>query len=144
LRGRRARFQLHLSKEIALHKHKYISRDFISLGLVAMIAVTILLALRRAMLFAVLLAPAIAVADGGYRYSSYASAQQDADDMARTGQLRHMGRAGGRREGIGFSTAGPQDAMRRCCFFGQYPIAESGVAYSPSRRGWFACIRYGR
>lgn len=71
------------------------------------------------------------------------TAQEDAELMARTGVLRHCGRAGGRREGIGFSTAGPDAAERNCCYYGRYRIVEKGVAYSPSRRGWFAVIRYG-
>jgi hypothetical protein len=70
------------------------------------------------------------------------SAQQDAEIMARSGVLRHCNTAGGRREGIGFSTAGPDAAERNCCFYGRYRIVEKGVAYSTSRRGWFAVIRY--
>lgn len=70
------------------------------------------------------------------------SAQQDAEHMASTGILRHCGRAGGRREGIGMSSAGPDAALRNCCFYGRYRIAEKGVAYSPLRRMWFAVIRY--
>jgi hypothetical protein len=71
------------------------------------------------------------------------TAQADADSMARTGILRHCGRAGGRREGIGFSTAGPDAAERNCCFYGRYKVVERGVAYSHARRGWFAVLRYG-
>ena len=70
------------------------------------------------------------------------SAQDDAELMARTGVLRHCGRAGGRREGIGFSTAGPDAAIRSCCYYGRYRIVEKAVAWSPVRRGWFAVIRY--
>ena len=70
------------------------------------------------------------------------SAQADADLMARTGVLRHCGRNGGRREGIGFSTAGPDAALRSCCYYGKYRIVESATAWSPIRRGWFAVIRY--
>jgi hypothetical protein len=76
------------------------------------------------------------------RRVNISSAQQDAEIMARSGVLRHCGTAGGRREGIGFSTAGPDAAERNCCFYGRYRIAEKGVAYSTSRRGWFAVIRY--
>ena len=73
------------------------------------------------------------------------SAQQDAETMARTGVLRHCGTAGGRREGIGFSTRSPQQALESCWFFrdaqrGRYRIVERGVARGP--RGWFAVIRY--
>jgi hypothetical protein len=73
------------------------------------------------------------------------SAQQDAESMARSGVLRHCGTAGGRREGIGFSSSSPLDAERACCFYsdamrGRYRIVEKGVARGP--RGWFAVIRY--
>lgn len=89
--------------------------------------------------------PVIAVGESSYRIvRSYASAQEDADEMARTGVMRHLGRNGGRREGIGFSTSSPEAAKRACCFYGRYPIFDCGVSYSPSRRGWFACIRYGQ
>jgi hypothetical protein len=70
------------------------------------------------------------------------SAQQDAEAMASTGVLRHCGRNGGRREGIGFSTAGPDAALRSCCYYGRYRIVDKAVAWSPVRRGWFAVIRY--
>jgi hypothetical protein len=76
------------------------------------------------------------------RRVNISSAQQDAEIMARSGVLRHCGTAGGRREGIGFSSAGPDAAERNCCFYGRYRIVEKGVAYSTSRRGWFAVIRY--
>ena len=70
------------------------------------------------------------------------SCQADAELMARTGVLKHCNRNGGRREGIGFSTASPSAALKSCCFFGRYRIAESAVVWSPVRRGWFAVIRY--
>ena len=70
------------------------------------------------------------------------SAESSAQQMARTGILRHCGRAGGRREGIGFSTASPSAALRACCYHGRFPIAEQAVVWSPIRRGWFAVIRY--
>ena len=76
------------------------------------------------------------------RRVTISSAQADADEMARTGILRHCGRNGGRREGIGFSTAGPDAALRACCFYGRYRIVEKAVAWSPVRHGWFAVIRY--
>ena len=73
------------------------------------------------------------------RRVSITSAQQDAEVMARTGVLRHCGTAG-RREGIGFSSASPDAALRNCCYYGRYRIVEKGVARGP--RGWFAVIRY--
>lgn len=83
--------------------------------------------------------------DQGFTVTTIVSAQQAAEDMARTGVLRHCGRAGGRREGIGFSTAGPSQAEANCCYYkdaqrGRYRIVERGVARGP--RGWFAVIRY--
>ncbi len=74
------------------------------------------------------------------------TAQDQAAECARTGVLKHCRLLGGVREGIGFSTAGPEDAVRRCCFYqdavrGRYRIVERAVAWSPIRRGWFAVIR---
>jgi hypothetical protein len=68
------------------------------------------------------------------------TAQADAEEMARTGILRHCGRSGGRREGIGFSASSADAAIRNCCFYGQFKAREIGVARG--RRGWFAVIRY--
>jgi hypothetical protein len=70
------------------------------------------------------------------------TARQDAEAMARTGVLRHCGRNGGRREGIGFSSSSPEQALRNCCFYGRYRIVEKAVAWSPMRRAWFAVVRY--
>lgn len=69
------------------------------------------------------------------------SAQEDAETMARVGILRHCGRNGGRREGIGMGPT-PDAALRSCCYYGRYRIVEKGVAWSPVRRMWFAVIRY--
>ena len=70
---------------------------------------------------------------------SVTTAQQDAEQMARTGVLRHCGRNGGRREGIGFGST-PEQALRSCCFYGRYRIREQAVVRGA--RGWFAVIRY--
>jgi hypothetical protein len=70
---------------------------------------------------------------------SVTTAQQDAEQMARTGVLRHCGRNGGRREGIGFGST-PEQALRNCCFYGRYRIREQAVVRGA--RGWFAVIRY--
>lgn len=75
------------------------------------------------------------------------TAQQTAEDCARTGLLRHCRVLRGVREGIGFSTVSPQAAERSACFYneavrGRYRIVERGYAYSPARRGWFAVLRY--
>jgi hypothetical protein len=85
-----------------------------------------------------------AVADTTYnvtaRTVNISSAQDDAETMARSGVLRHCGRNGGRREGIGFSSSSADAAVRNCCYYGRYRIVEKGVARGP--RGWFAVIRY--
>jgi hypothetical protein len=75
------------------------------------------------------------------------SAQETAEDCARSGVLRHCRLLGGRREGIGFSTVSPLEAEKSACFYneamrGRYRIVERGVAWSPVRRGWFAVLRY--
>lgn len=72
-------------------------------------------------------------------------AQSQAEDMARTGALKHCRNNGGVIEGVGFSSAGPEQAIANCCFFreakaGRYVIVERGVARGP--RGWFAVLRY--
>jgi hypothetical protein len=95
-----------------------------------------------ALLLAICAASAFADTNIYARRVTISSAQADADEMARTGVLRHCGRNGGRREGIGFSTAGPDAALQSCCYYGRYRIVEKGLAWSPARRGWFAVIRY--
>jgi hypothetical protein len=93
--------------------------------------------------FAVLFAvPSFADTNIYARRVTITSAQTDAEEMARTGILRHCGRAGGRREGIGVGST-PVAALKNCCFNnGRYRIVEKGVAYSPLRRQYFAVIRY--
>lgn len=85
--------------------------------------------------------PALADTNIYARRVVISSAQTDAEEMARTGVLRHCGRNGGRREGIGVGST-PEAAERNCCYYGRYRIVEKGVAYSPTRRQWFAVIRY--
>lgn len=73
------------------------------------------------------------------------SAQAQAEECARTGILKHCRILNGLREGIGFSSVGPQQAIESCCFYkdalrGRYKIVEKGVARGP--RGWFAVVRY--
>lgn len=77
--------------------------------------------------------------------SGVIDAQTQAEEMARTGSLKHCRNNGGVIEGVGFSPAGPDQAVANCCFFreaqkGRYVIVERGVARGP--RGWFAVLRY--
>jgi len=72
------------------------------------------------------------------------SAQQQAEENARTGRLTHCRVLNGMREGIGYGQT-PEAAERACCFYndamrGRYRIVERGVARGP--RGWYAVLRY--
>jgi hypothetical protein len=89
----------------------------------------------------VVLCGGVALAENVIVTTTITTAQQDAETMARTGVLRHCGRSGGRREGIGMGPT-PQAAERACCFYGRYKIVEKGVAYSPVTRRYYAVIRY--
>ena len=98
-----------------------------------------------AMTLALLMGAATAQAEQVFTVTTIVSAQQAAEDMARGGVLRHCGRAGGKREGIGFSSSSAHQAIESSCFYkdamrGRYRIVERGVARGP--RGWFAVIRY--
>ena len=72
------------------------------------------------------------------------TAQQQAEENARTGRLTHCRVLNGMREGIGYGPT-PEAAERACCFYndamrGRYRIVEKGVARGP--RGWYAVLRY--
>ena len=69
------------------------------------------------------------------------TAQDAANEMARTGILRHCGRNGGCREGIGMGST-PQQALDNCCFNnGRYAIRERAVSRGANGR-YYAVIRY--
>ena len=70
------------------------------------------------------------------------SAQEHASHLAATGGFSHCNRRGGGYEGLGFSTASPEAAVRRSCFWGQRPVKEVATAWCPRRRGWVAVVRY--
>ena len=67
------------------------------------------------------------------------SAQDHAMIIARRGSLVHSQCS--QTEGIGMGST-PEQARRNCCYFGRRTIVEEGIAYSPSRRMYFAVIRY--
>jgi hypothetical protein len=67
------------------------------------------------------------------------SAQEHATIIARRGALVHSQCS--QTEGIGMGST-PEQARRNCCFFGKKVIVEEGIAYSPTRRMYFAVIRY--
>jgi len=68
------------------------------------------------------------------------SAQGVANFMARTLQFGHFGNPTGGYEGCGM--AGSADAaIRNCCYYGQRPIKDYGVAQGANGM-WYACCRY--
>ena len=97
-----------------------------------------------AMTFALLLG-GFAQAEQVITVTTIVSAQQQADENARTGRMAHCRFLNGKREGVGYSSSSAQQAVESCCFYsdaqrGRYRIVEQGVARGP--RGWFAVIRY--
>lgn len=92
--------------------------------------------------FVVLFALAASLAHGQtvvVRGPAVISAQEHATIIARRGSLVHSQCS--QTEGIGMGST-PEAARRNCCFFGKKQIVEEGIAYSPTRRMWFAVIRY--
>lgn len=92
--------------------------------------------------FVVLFALAASFAHGQtivVRGPAVISAQDHATIIARRGALVHSQCS--QTEGVGMGST-PEAARRACCFFGKKQIVEEGVAYSPTRRMWFAVIRY--
>lgn len=68
------------------------------------------------------------------------TAQDDADEMARTGILQHRGNCGC-LEGIGMADT-RERAIARCCFWNTgHEVIEIGAARGRCGR-WFACVRY--
>ncbi len=103
--------------------------------------------MRFAMLMVCVLSccAATAKAEQVITVTTIVSAQQQAEENARTGRLAHCRVLNGRREGVGYSSSSPQQAIESCCFWrdaqrGRYRIVEQAVARGP--RGWFAVIRY--
>ena len=69
-------------------------------------------------------------------------AQQKASQQATSGQMRHVGGSmgTGRYEGVGFSTTSADDAIRKCCYWGQRtPV---GIGVSRGQNGWYATVLY--
>jgi hypothetical protein len=97
------------------------------------------------MTLALLMGAATAQAEQVITVTTIVSAQQQADENARTGRMAHCRFLNGKREGVGYSSSSARQAIESCCFYrdaqrGRYRIVEQGVARGP--RGWFAVIRY--
>ena len=68
------------------------------------------------------------------------TAQDDADEMVRTGILAHRGNCGC-LEGVGMADT-RERAIARCCFWNTgHEVIEVGTARGRCGR-WFACVRY--
>jgi hypothetical protein len=97
------------------------------------------------MTLALLMGAATAQAEQVITVTTIVSAQQQAEENARTGRMAHCRFLNGKREGVGYSSSSERQAIESCCFYreaqrGRYRIVEQGVARGP--RGWFAVIRY--
>ena len=76
-------------------------------------------------------------------YSSSGLAQQKAQMAA---QMRLQGHVGGglggaKYEGVGWSNMSPQSAVQNCCYWGQRPASQIGVARGADG-SWYACVLY--
>ena len=68
------------------------------------------------------------------------TAQDDANEMARTGILAHRGNCGC-LEGVGMADT-RERAIARCCYWNTgHEVIEVGVARGRCGK-WFACVRY--
>ncbi|MBX3397506.1 MAG: hypothetical protein KF873_02085 [Gemmataceae bacterium] len=71
------------------------------------------------------------------------TAQAKAELQAMNGRMAHVGTVpAGCHEGVGFSTASADAAIRNCCYWGRLPVREIGVARG--RLGFYATVIYGR
>jgi len=68
------------------------------------------------------------------------TAQGVANFMARTLQFGHFGNPTGGYEGCGMAGTA-EAAIRNCCYYGQRPIKDYGVAQAANGL-WYACCRY--
>lgn len=73
-----------------------------------------------------------------YSYTN-STAQGVAEIQASRGSMGHCGGNKG-YEGVGFSSRSADDAIKRCCYWGQKTPIEIGVARG--KNGWYACVRY--
>lgn len=71
--------------------------------------------------------------------TSTSSAQGVANLIVVSGRFRHWGGYNG-YEGIGMGST-PEAALRNCCFFGRFQIADVGYAQKPNG-SWVAVARY--
>jgi hypothetical protein len=65
-----------------------------------------------------------------------------AQQQASSGHMRHVGGSmgTGRYEGVGFSSISADDAIRRCCYWGQR--TPTGIGVVRGANGWYATVLY--
>ncbi len=83
-----------------------------------------------------------AMFSSGVQGCDHCVANQKAAQQASEGRMRHVGGSmgSGRYEGVGFSTVSADDAIRKCCYWGQRsPV---GIGVSRGNNGWYATVLY--
>lgn len=70
-------------------------------------------------------------------------AQQKAYQAANIGLMGHVGGGldGCKYEGVGWSNVSPDHAISKCCYWGQRPVSQIGVARGQNGM-WYACVLY--
>lgn len=70
-------------------------------------------------------------------------AQQKAYQAANMGLMGHVGGGlgGCKYEGVGWSTVSRDHAISKCCYWGQRPVSQIGVARGQNGM-WYACVLY--
>jgi hypothetical protein len=69
-------------------------------------------------------------------------ARQKAQQQASQGRMQHVGGSlgSGGYEGVGFSTRSADDAIRKCCYWGQR--TPTGIGVARGANGWYATVLY--
>lgn len=95
---------------------------------------------KTACLFVALLASSALVSTADA--CDHCIARQKSQQQASEGRMRHVGGSmgSGSYEGVGFSSVSADDAIRRCCYWGQRTPVGIGVARGAA--GWYATVLY--
>ena len=69
-------------------------------------------------------------------------AKQKAQQQASQGRMQHVGGSlgTGGYEGVGFSSRSADDAIRKCCYWGQR--TPTGIGVARGANGWYATVLY--
>lgn len=100
----------------------------------------------RSFLSALLVGCALLTASAGFSSQvsacDHCIARQKAQQQASEGRMRHVGGSlgSGGYEGVGFSTISADDAIRKCCYWGQR--TPTGIGVARGANGWYATVLY--